>query len=208
MNKNKILPISLFTIFLIGTISVLPNADAVERYTGTDASNMEIECRDGQVLIFKFTANNQLCTSAATAEMWERMGVGQIVRSPIDGNSVDQSTTTIETTTDVASTESHEIDSPDEQVEEGIAKEDIICKSELALMIRSSGSPACVQEDSIKELESRGWVIVEQSHEVIEYNDESNTGDDISVEIENQEKTNTGNEISVELEESVGLKSK
>ena len=190
MNKNKILPISLFTIFLIGTISILPNADAGERYTGTDASKIEMECREGQVLIFKFTANNQLCTSASTAEMWEQMGVGQIVRSPIDGNSMDQSSTAIETTTMIPETEIHEIVSPDEQVEDGIAKEDVICKSELTLMIRSSGSPACVQEDSIKELESRGWVIVEQSHEEIEHNDESNTG----------------NAISVELEESVGLK--
>lgn len=192
MNKNKILPISLFAILLIGTISMLPNADAVERYTGTDASKIEMECREGQVLIFKFTANTQLCTSADTAEMWEQMGVGQIVRSPIDGNSMDQSTTAIETTTEVSdTTEHHEIISPDQQIENGITKEDVICKSELTLMIRSSGSPACVQEDSIKELESRGWIAIEQTHEV-----------------KHDEEPKSNKDISVELEESVGLESK
>ena len=190
MNKNKVLPISLFTVFLIGIISILPNVDAVDRYAGTDVSKIETQCREGQVLIFKFTANTQLCTLASTAEMWEKMGVGQIVRSPIDGNSMDQTTTAIETTTQVPdTTEHHEIISPDQQIEDGIAKEDVICKSELALMIRSSGSPACVQMDSIKELESRGWIVLEQTHEV-KPNDEP--------------KTN--NDISVELEESVGLK--
>ena len=190
MNKNKILPISLFTIFLIGTISMLPMADAVERYAGTDASKIEMECREGQVLIFKFTANTQLCTSADTAEMWEQMGVGQIVRSPIDSNSMDQSTTSMETTIDVSNTEKHKIISPDQQVENGITKEDVICKSELTLMIRSSGSPACVQMDSIKELESRGWIVIEQTHE----------------EIKQDEEPKSSNDISIELEESVGLK--
>lgn len=192
MNKSKILPISLFTIFLIGTISMLPMADAVERYAGTDASKIEMECREGQILIFKFTANTQLCTSAATAEMWEQMGVGQIVRSPIDGNSMDQSTTPMETTTDILDTENHEVISPDQQVENGITKEDVICKSELTLMIRSSGSPACVQMDSIKELESRGWIVIEQTHE----------------DVKQEEEPKSSNDISVELEESVGIASK
>jgi len=179
MNKNKILPISLFTIFLIGTISMLPNADA-----------SEIECREGQVLIFKFTANTQLCTSADTAKMWEQMGVGQIVRSPIDGNSMDKSA--METTTEVSDiTEHQKIVSPDQQIEDGIAKEDVICKSELTLMIRSSGSPACMQTDSIKGLESRGWIVIEQIHEVKPI-----------------DEPKSGNDITVELEESVGLKGK
>lgn len=186
MNKNKILPISLFTIFLIGTISMLPNVDAVERYTGIDVSKIEMECREGQVLIFKFTANTQLCTSESTAEMWEQMGVGQIIRSPIDGNNMDQTTTEISGTT-----EHHKIISPDEQIENGITKENVICKSELTLMIRSSGSPACVQEDSIKKLESRGWIFIEQTHEV-----------------KHDEEPKSSNDISIELEESVGLESK
>lgn len=171
---------------------MLPMADAVERYAGTDASKIEMECREGQILIFKFTANTQLCTSAATAEMWEQMGVGQIVRSPIDGNSMDQSTTPMETTTDILDTENHEVISPDQQVENGITKEDVICKSELTLMIRSSGSPACVQMDSIKELESRGWIVIEQTHE----------------DVKQEEEPKSSNDISVELEESVGIASK
>jgi hypothetical protein len=106
---------------------------------------------------------------------------------------MDQSTTAIETTTEVSdTTEHHEIISPDQLIENGITKEDVICKSELTLMIRSSGSPACVQEDSIKELESRGWIVIEQTHEEVKPNDEPKSS----------------NDISVELEESVGLASK
>jgi len=50
-----------------------------------------------------------------------------------------------------------EIDSPRKQMQNGIAAEDVVCKSGLSLMIRSSGSAACVTSTTADKLESIGW---------------------------------------------------
>ncbi len=49
------------------------------------------------------------------------------------------------------------IESPKKQMEEGVAAQDVICKLGFDLMIRYSGSAACVSSETAEKLESRGW---------------------------------------------------
>ena len=49
------------------------------------------------------------------------------------------------------------VDSPLKQSAMGTASEDVICKNNLQLMIRSSGDPACVKPDTATKLVDAGW---------------------------------------------------
>ena len=49
------------------------------------------------------------------------------------------------------------IDSPLKQFAMGAAAEDVMCKGDLQLMIRSSGNPACVKPESATRLADAGW---------------------------------------------------
>ena len=49
------------------------------------------------------------------------------------------------------------VDSPLKQMKNGIISEDVICKSELTLIIRNSGSAACVTSTTAVKLEAIGW---------------------------------------------------
>ena len=104
MREKIILSISLFAVLLIGTVSILPVAEAVERYAGTDSSQVDYECRSGQVLVFKFNANNQVCTSASTADLWERLGIARILESSTESVTIEQPTIPKETMTAVVAT--------------------------------------------------------------------------------------------------------
>ncbi len=55
------------------------------------------------------------------------------------------------------------IDSPRDQIQNGIAAKDVVCKSELALMIRNTGAAACVKPDSVNKLENRGWDLLKEA---------------------------------------------
>jgi len=55
------------------------------------------------------------------------------------------------------------ISSPLKQMDKGVAPEDVVCKSGLALMIRPSGDAACVKEDSVKKLENKDWKLEKNS---------------------------------------------
>ncbi len=72
------------------------------------------------------------------------------------------------------------IDSPRDQMDKGTAPEDVVCKSELALMIRNTGAAACVKSDSVNKLENRGWNLL-------------------------KEATMMGKHFSIELEDGVGV---
>ena len=72
------------------------------------------------------------------------------------------------------------IDSPRDQMDKGTAPEDVVCKSELALMIRNTGAAACVKPDSVNKLENRGWNLL-------------------------KEATMMGKHFSIELEDGVGV---
>ena len=92
MFDKMILSVSLFAVLLIGTVSILPVAEAVERYAGTDSSQVDYECRTGQVLVFKFNANNQVCTSSSTAERWVELGIAEIVRQEVHEETMEEET--------------------------------------------------------------------------------------------------------------------
>ncbi|MFQ5941785.1 MAG: hypothetical protein ACE5KA_08835, partial [Nitrososphaerales archaeon] len=49
------------------------------------------------------------------------------------------------------------IDSPREQMADGVAAEDVVCKEGLTLMIRGSGTAACVKPSNAMKLVHRGW---------------------------------------------------
>ncbi len=53
-------------------------------------------------------------------------------------------------------------DSPRKQMANGIAAEDVICKSGLTLMIRNSGSAACVKPSTAEKLANAGWGVIEK----------------------------------------------
>ena len=54
--------------------------------------------------------------------------------------------------------DNHEIMSPRKQMEPGIDAEDVVCKSGLVLMIRSTnGSAACVKSSTSIKLSDAGW---------------------------------------------------
>jgi predicted amidohydrolase YtcJ len=84
-------------ILSIGILPVIPFSEAVERYEGTDPFQPEFECRAGQVLVFKFNANNQVCTSPSSAEMWAKHGMARILQSSTESVSIEQPTIPRET---------------------------------------------------------------------------------------------------------------
>ena len=53
----------------------------------------------------------------------------------------------------------HDVMSPYQQIENGVASEDVECKVLLKLMIRSNGNPACVNKKNIHPLEFLGWTL-------------------------------------------------
>ena len=73
--------------------------------------------------------------------------------------------------------ETMEISSPRKQMQEGVAAQDVVCKSGLALMIRSSGNAACVTPPTAEKLSNAGWGTIEKEatmmeeteHEVLSY---------------------------------------
>jgi len=67
-------------ILTIGIISVLQMADALEARQERLASQpSETECRTGQTLVFQIRHNQFVCTSQATAERWQQLGLAKIV---------------------------------------------------------------------------------------------------------------------------------
>ncbi len=55
------------------------------------------------------------------------------------------------------------IDSPLKQFAMGTASEDVMCKGDLQLMIRSSGDPACIKPESTTRLVDAGWGTIVES---------------------------------------------
>jgi len=89
--------------------------------------------------------------------------------------------------------DNHEIMSPREQMESGIDAEDVVCKSGLVLMVRSTnGAAACVKSSTSMKLSGAGW------GDVIEATMEEKQEEE-QMEEENQDK-----EIVLEEELSMG----
>jgi len=87
--KSFLIFILVPLILSIGIIPALPFVEGAERLVGVDLSHKEFQCREGQVLVYHFNANDYICTSVSAAHQWERHGFAQIVRSTADVPSTD-----------------------------------------------------------------------------------------------------------------------
>jgi protein-disulfide isomerase len=104
--------------------------------------------------------------------------------------------------------ENHEIMSPKKQMASGVAAEDVMCKSELVLMIRStSGTAACVKSTTSLKLSEAGWgdVIEIAMEEVM---DEEGNDKEIILEEElsmgePEQMEENANQTIIELEEGI-----
>ncbi len=54
---------------------------------------------------------------------------------------------------------SQAINSPRQQIENGVSSENVICNESLKLMIRPNSKPACVDKNNFIKLESWGWIV-------------------------------------------------
>jgi len=59
------------------------------------------------------------------------------------------------------------IDSPRKQMKNGIASEDVVCKSGFTLMLRPSGSAVCVKPSTAEKLDLLGWVTIQKETTMI-----------------------------------------
>ena len=57
-------------------------------------TNQNTECREGQIIVHRFHADDYICVTMETAEMWIRHGVGEITGDTIDGNTRDTQSVT------------------------------------------------------------------------------------------------------------------
>lgn len=94
------------------------------------------------------------------------------------------------------------MDSPRKQMANGIAAENVVCKSDFTLMIRSSGDAACVTPTTAEKLENAGWGTIAEKT-TIEESIEEEIGIEESIE---EVDGGEGKDLSVELTESIGLK--
>ena len=109
--------------------------------------------------------------------------------------------------------DNHEIMSPRKQMESGIDAEDVVCKSGLVLMIRStSGTAACVKSSTSMKLSDAGWGdVIETTMEEIQEDkqmDEENHDKEIILEEElsmgeQEQMDENSNMTIIQLEEGV-----
>lgn len=102
--------------------------------------------------------------------------------------------------------DSHEIMSPRKQMASGVAAEDVECKAEFVLMVRSNGLAACVKSSTSIKLSEAGWGdIIETMDETMD--DEGNDKEIILEEElsmgEPSDMKENSNKTIVELEEGV-----
>ena len=64
----------LFVILLILSIGIIPALPFADSYQPKD---VETQCREGLVLVFRTIANNYVCVSDSTAEKWVRYGIAE-----------------------------------------------------------------------------------------------------------------------------------
>jgi len=64
--------------------------------------------------------------------------------------------------TNVSSEQINYLTSPKKQMKNGVAAEDVVCKSGFTLMIRISGDAACVTPTTAEKLTNAGWGTIEK----------------------------------------------
>src|SRR3972149_8095685 len=111
------------------------------------------------------------------------------------------------------SVNAQDILSPRQQMASGVAADDVVCKSGLVLMIRSTnGAATCVKSSTSMKLSDAGWgsiVIDDEEDETIEDETiEDETIEDETIEdetIEGETTENATNEKIIELSEGLSM---
>ncbi|MGQ0376652.1 MAG: hypothetical protein ACT4OW_04005 [Nitrososphaerota archaeon] len=80
MKNATVFTIVIGTTFLAFTLSLLPTF-AMEYKVTTD--NSEVQCRQEQVLLYRFYGRDYLCIDISAAARWSQLGLAEIVRAPV-----------------------------------------------------------------------------------------------------------------------------
>ena len=72
--------ITLAIVPLILTIGILPSLLPAE---GLQEKDVETQCREGQVLVFRINSNNYVCVSPETADKWVEWGIAELIESDL-----------------------------------------------------------------------------------------------------------------------------
>ena len=70
------------------------NPDDVTSWESMRRTNQDTECREGQIVVHRFHANDYVCVTIETAEMWIKHGMGEITGDSAGINSRDAQTVT------------------------------------------------------------------------------------------------------------------
>jgi len=171
MKEKIILSISLFAVLLIGTLS-FDFIPIAEGYGGGGGGS-------GSTLDPR-VCGEKLCSEIPGGrDAWESRNVSD---------------------TKVSYEENNYVASPKKQMKNGVASDDVVCKSGFTLMIRISGDAACVTPTTAEKLTNIGWGTIEK-----EFSLDSEIAEIVSTNEEESE--NIGRDLSVELTETVGIKS-
>ena len=85
---KKILFAIIPLILTIGIVTALPlvNADYMDNINKED---IDIQCREGLVLVFRFTSNEYVCTDNGNAGRWIQLGIAELANpAPIEKSTV------------------------------------------------------------------------------------------------------------------------
>ena len=74
---KKILFAIIPLIFTIGIVTALPlvNADYMDNINRED---IDVQCRDGLVLVLRYTSNEYVCTDNGNAGRWIQLGIAEL----------------------------------------------------------------------------------------------------------------------------------
>ena len=72
-------------ILSIGIISVIPFSGA-DYMDNINKEDIDIQCREGLVLVFRTTSNDYVCTDDGTAGRWIQLGIAELAHplAPIE----------------------------------------------------------------------------------------------------------------------------
>ena len=107
------------------------NPDDYVAWGNSGGTNPNTECREGYIVVYRFHANDYVCVTISTAEMWIRRGMGEITGNSTNIQSSDSSVTpltkcndgfTVIFTTETGKYSCVQEDTANEWVEQGIAE--------------------------------------------------------------------------------------
>jgi len=89
--------------------------------------------------------------------------------------------------------------SPRKQMQNGIAAKDVVCKSGLAIMIRSSGDAVCVKPSTAEKLTKRGWGLIPEESSIDSFEKCAAAGNPVMESYPRQCRTSEGKHFVEEI---------